>query len=55
MGYNITLWFEFGNLKFVACQDNRFRKHLTIQKNDADGSCAEEEEEKLEFLEKYGS
>jgi hypothetical protein len=30
--------------------------NTSIQKNDADGSCAEEEEEeKLEFLEKYGS
>ncbi len=28
--------------------------NTSIQKNDADGSCAEEEE-KLEFLEKYGS
>ncbi len=27
----------------------------SIQKNDADGSFTEEEEEKLEFLEKYGS
>jgi hypothetical protein len=31
--------------------------NTSIQKNDADGSCVEEaeEEEKLEFLEKYGS